>query len=91
MQVLLRLPRQHPLAAVDAPRMYCNIDGQVSLEASRMRDDIPGYLVHHGLTVDYREPYSFYLGCIQLVLQEGDYFIGVADPRRDGAARGPAG
>ena len=32
---------------------------------------------------------SFYLGCVQMVLNENDEFIGVADPRRDGSAGGP--
>jgi gamma-glutamyltranspeptidase/glutathione hydrolase len=89
LQVLLRLRRQEPLEAVDAPRLYCNIRGKVSLEASRMRSDIPEFLEKHGFEIDIRDPYSFYLGCIQLVMREGSDFIGVADPRRDGAAGGP--
>jgi gamma-glutamyltranspeptidase/glutathione hydrolase len=89
LQVLLRLRRQEPLEAVDAPRLYCNIRGKVSLEASRMRSDIPEFLEKHGFEIDIRDPYSFYLGCIQLVMREGSDFVGVADPRRDGAAGGP--
>jgi gamma-glutamyltranspeptidase/glutathione hydrolase len=54
-----------------------------------MRNDIPAALEKHGFTVDLRTPYSFYLGCVQLVLHEKDEFIGVADPRRDGSAGGP--
>jgi gamma-glutamyltranspeptidase/glutathione hydrolase len=54
-----------------------------------MRDDIPGHLEKRGYTVDMRDPYSFYLGCVQLVVQEKGEFIGVADPRRDGSAAGP--
>ncbi len=88
-QVLLRLHRQTPLQAVDAPRLYCNLKGQVSVEASRMSDDIPILLEKNGFTVDVRDPYSFYLGCVQLVMCEGDSYVGVADPRRDGAAGGP--
>ncbi len=89
LQVMLRLLKQPPLEAVDAPRFYCNIKGKVSLEASRMRSDIPEFLEQNGLTIDVRDPYSFYLGCVQLVIHEGDEFIGVADPRRDGGAGGP--
>jgi gamma-glutamyltranspeptidase/glutathione hydrolase len=88
-QVLLRLDRQSPFQAVDAPRLHCSLDGEVSLEASRMRDDIPSALEHNGFKVDTRDPYSFYLGSIQLVIRDGDNFIGVADPRRDGSAKGP--
>jgi gamma-glutamyltranspeptidase / glutathione hydrolase len=91
LQVLLRLERgAAPLDAVEAPRLHCSVDGKVALEAARMRDDIPLLLARHGFDIDPRDPYSFYLGCVQLVLRENDDFIGVADPRRDGSARGPA-
>ncbi|MFC1605032.1 gamma-glutamyltransferase [Planctomycetota bacterium] len=88
-QVILRLRRQSPYAAVDAPRLHCSFDGVVSLESPRMRDDIPASLEQHGFRIKPRDPYSFYLGCVQMVMREGDEFIGVADPRRDGSARGP--
>jgi gamma-glutamyltranspeptidase/glutathione hydrolase len=89
LQVLLRLGRHSPFEAVDAPRLHCSIDGVVSLEASRMRDDIPDALERYGFRVQERDPYAFYLGCVQLVLRERQGWIGVADPRRDGAASGP--
>lgn len=89
LQVLLRLNYQSPYDAVAAPRLHCSVGGRVSMEASRMRDDIPLLLEKHGYNVDFRDPYSFYLGCVQLVLHENDEFIGVADPRRDGSAGGP--
>jgi len=89
LQVLLRLQRLPPLAAVDAPRLHCSLQGKVSIEASRMRDDVPRALERHGYQVDRRDAYSFYMGCVQLVLRERTEFVGVADPRRDGAAAGP--
>jgi gamma-glutamyltranspeptidase/glutathione hydrolase len=89
-QVLLRLQWMSPLAAVDAPRLHCSLRGKVSLEATRMRDDIPVALRRHGYEIDRRDPYSFFLGCVQLVAREGAEFIGVADPRRDGSAAGPS-
>jgi gamma-glutamyltranspeptidase/glutathione hydrolase len=89
LQVLLRLGSHTPYEAVDAPRLHCSIDGVVSLEASRMRDDIPEALQRHGFSVRERDPYAFYLGCVQLVLRDRRGWIGVADPRRDGAASGP--
>ena len=88
LQVLLRLRHQAPLDAVSAPRMHCGIDGVVSLEITRMRDDIPKALRRRGFTIRPRDPYSFYLGCVQLVMHENKTFIGVADPRRDGSAAG---
>ena len=90
LQVLLRLRHMPPLAAVDAPRLHCNLKGTVALEASRMRDDIPAALERHGFEVDSRDSHSFYLGCVQLVMRERKEFIGVADPRRDGSAGGPS-
>ena len=89
MQVLLRLSKQSPYDAVAAPRLHCSLDGTVSLEASRMRSDIPRTLAEHGFIIRERDAYSFYLGCVQLVLRERGTFVGVADPRRDGSAGGP--
>ncbi|WP_300673762.1 gamma-glutamyltransferase [Desulfoluna sp.] len=90
LQVLLRLFRgDTPYNAVEAPRMHCSIGGKVSMEGTRMRNDIAPLLSRHGFDVHIRDPYSFYLGCVQLVMQTEDGFMGVADPRRDGSAEGP--
>jgi gamma-glutamyltranspeptidase/glutathione hydrolase len=90
LQVLLRLERgAKPFDAVAAPRLHCSIKGKVALEATRMRDDIPPLLRRHGFEIDVRDPHSFYLGCVQLVLRQNGEFLGVADPRRDGSAAGP--
>jgi len=89
LQVLLRLGSHTPFEAVDAPRLHANLDGRVSLEASRFRDDVPPLLERHGFTIDARDPYSFYMGSVQLVMRTREGLVGVADPRRDGAAAGP--
>ena len=89
LQVLLRLRNSAPLAAVAAPRLHCSLDGVVSVEASRMATDVLAALADAGFELNRREPYSFYLGCVQLVVNEGGRLVGVADPRRDGAADGP--
>lgn len=90
LQVLLRIEQgATPFDAVEAPRLHCAISGKVSLEATRMRDDIPSALEQYGFRIDIRDPYSFYLGSVQLVMKENEEFIGVADPRRDGSAGGP--
>lgn len=88
-QVLLRLDKQGAYEAVEAPRLHCSVKGRVSLEATRMRDDIVQALEKRGFEIDVRDPYSFYLGCVQLVMRtrRGE-LLGVADPRRDGAAQG---
>lgn len=89
LQVLMRLGHMSPLDAVAAPRLHCRINGEVSLEMTRMRSDIPEALSKRGFSIKQRDPFSFYLGCVQLVLSEKGTFIGVADPRRDGSAAGP--
>lgn len=89
LQVLVRLARLSPLAAVEAPRLHCSLDGVVSLEAPRFSSDVAEALSERGFELDRREAYAFYLGCVQLVLRRGATFVGVADPRRDGAAAGP--
>ncbi len=91
LQVLVRLENQNPLDAVTAPRMHCSIRGEVAIEASRMRDDIPDALRRYGFGVEERKPFSFYLGCVQLVQREKTLLKGAADPRRDGSAGGPSG
>lgn len=89
MQILLRLAKQAPFDAVAAPRLHCSLEGLVSLEASRMRSDIPPALEAQGFQTKARDAYSFYMGCVQLVCRERNIFTGVADPRRDGSAGGP--
>ncbi|MGC9327022.1 MAG: gamma-glutamyltransferase, partial [Candidatus Hinthialibacter sp.] len=89
LQVLLRLEKQSPMDAVTAPRLHCSLKGVVHLEASRMRSDIPHALKKRGFEIVEREPFSFYLGCVQMVLRDKDLFTGVADLRRDGSAGGP--
>lgn len=89
LQVLLRLRRSAALEAVAAPRLHCSLDGVVSVEASRMATDVLAALADAGFELNRREPYSFYMGCVQMVMSEGGRLIGVADPRRDGAAGGP--
>ena len=89
LQILIRLARQSPFDAVAAPRLHCSFDGKVSSEAAYMRDDIPKILKKRGFKINVRQPMSFYLGCVQMVMNDGNEFIGVADPRRDGSAGGP--
>ena len=89
LQVLIRLREASPLAAVDAPRLHCSLHGVASVEAARVSTDVLEALQRHGFEVDRRDAYSFYLGCVQLVMNDGGRLIGVADPRRDGAADGP--
>lgn len=91
-QVLLRLEMgATPYDAVQAPRMHASAKGRVSLEITRMRNDIPQILEKQGFEIDPRDPYSFYMGSVQMVTRDpkSGELIGIADPRRDGSAGGP--
>jgi gamma-glutamyltranspeptidase/glutathione hydrolase len=88
-QVLLRMEHQEPLHAVAAPRLHGALDGSVSVERERMRLEVLDHLEALELELVDRGNWSFFMGSVQLVLLDGDGFIGVADPRRDGAAEGP--
>lgn len=89
-QVLIRLEKGYSLyEAIEAPRLHCSLDGTVSIESSRMHPDIPNALSEAGYDVNERDPYAFYMGCVQAVMRDGRHYHGAADPRRDGAAGGP--
>jgi len=76
--------------AIIAPRLHCSLGGRISLEAGRFSPGLIEFLKKKGYRIDQREPFAFYLGCIQAVLkrQTGPGFQGAADIRRDGIARG---
>lgn len=91
LQVLPRLRAgMSPCEAVEAPRPRCSPNGRVSLEAARMRSDLPARLRSPGFEVDIGDAFAFHRGCVRMAVGERDGCIGVADPRRDGSARGPA-
>jgi gamma-glutamyltranspeptidase/glutathione hydrolase len=77
--------------AVVEPRLHCSIGGTISMELDRFEPEVGEYLKDLGYKIRPREPYAFYLGCIQATLkrQTGPGFQGVADIRRDGTAAGP--
>lgn len=78
--------------AADEPRIHCSIGGKLTYEADRIAPEVVAYLDRLGYKLTPREPYAFYLGCVQAVLkrQTAAGFQGVADPRRDGTAAGPS-
>jgi gamma-glutamyltranspeptidase/glutathione hydrolase len=78
--------------AAGEARIHCSIGGRLSYEEGRIEPEVVAHLERLGYKVTPREPYSFYLGCLQAVLmrQTGAGFQGVADPRREGTAGGPS-
>lgn len=87
-QVLVRLHDHDPLRAVAAPRLHGALDGSVSLEQDRIQPAVVSRLKSQGFPLKDRGPWSFFMGCVQLVAREDGYLVGVADPRRDGSAEG---
>jgi gamma-glutamyltranspeptidase/glutathione hydrolase len=78
--------------AVAAPRLHAGKAGRIQIEKKRFDSRVLAALGEAGFSIKRRGAYSFYLGCvqaIQLPRTGRDEFFGVADPRRDGDARGP--
>lgn len=93
-QVISRLvDSQMDLAsAIAAPRFHASHTGLLPIEKKRFDPKVLEALSQTGFEIKRRGAYSFYLGCVQgvtLPQNEGELFYGVADPRRDGTARGP--
>lgn len=79
-------------SAIAAPRFHASHTGQLVIEKKRFNPQILDVLFQTGFEIKHRGAYSFHLGCVQgveLPQSEGELFYGVADPRRDGTARGP--
>lgn len=88
-EVLLRLRDSPPFEAVDAPRLHCTPERHVLWEEARFPEGFRDALVERGFTVEALDPYSYKMGGLQLVVRQDGQCIGVADPRRDGAAAVP--
>ncbi|MDQ0254173.1 gamma-glutamyltranspeptidase/glutathione hydrolase [Evansella vedderi] len=94
-QVITRLiDKQEGLnRAIEAPRFHSSDTGELQIEEKRYDQEVIKALNSTGFKLKNRGPYSFYLGCvqgIQIPLKKGESFYGVADPRRDGTAKGPS-
>jgi len=89
-EVLLRLRRDSPFDAVHGPRLHCSARRHVLWEEERFPAGSREALLDGGFTPESLGPYSFQVGGLQLVTRAGGALVGVAEPRRDGAACGPA-
>lgn len=88
-EVLVRLRNHTPFEAVRAPRLHCTPESEVLLEADRFSPECVSVLPERGFKIRQLDPYAFAMGGLQLVVREDDGFVGVGEPRRDGAAAGP--
>ncbi len=94
-QVISRVidAQQDLFTAIEAPRLHAGVKGTVMIEKRNYTTHVVDRLQKAGFEVHRRGAYSFYLGCVQAIgfPEDGDKdFTGVADPRRDGSARGPS-
>jgi len=90
-QVLARMQTQSPFDAVKAPRLHCTPEGRVTCEAQRFDPAILEHLSTRGFeVVAYEEAWAFSAGGLHLAGVTRGTPWGVADPRRDGLAAGPA-
>jgi gamma-glutamyltranspeptidase/glutathione hydrolase len=87
-QVLVRLRRQSPFAAVLAPRIHATPDGVLMYE-DRLDASVLEGLRREGFQPEPHGPYSFRFGGLNLITSEEGRFVGVAEPRRDGTASPP--
>ncbi|ABR49864.1 gamma-glutamyltransferase [Alkaliphilus metalliredigens QYMF] len=79
-------------SAIAAPRFHSSHAGVLQIEKSRFDPKVLETLEQTGFSIKNRGAYSFYLGCVQgisIPQGQGELFCGVADPRRDGTAKGP--
>ncbi|SDO56388.1 gamma-glutamyltransferase family protein [Alkalicoccus daliensis] len=93
-QVITRLVDQGESleAAIAAPRFHASDAGELMIEKERFSMEVNQALRLASFKITKRDPYSFYLGCVQGVqmpVRWLEQFQGVADPRRDGTAQGP--
>ena len=79
---------QNPQAMIDAPRfMVSPIDSVVKLEA-HMPTAVAEGLRARGHSVEVHAMGHLDFGAAQIVLREGDHYVGASDGRRDGQAVG---
>ncbi len=93
-QVITRVVDHHLSLeeAIAAPRFHASGNGTLLIELKRFSSDVIDVLEQSRFVVKKRGAYSFYLGCVQGVQAPAPgetQYIGVADPRRDGRAKGP--
>lgn len=94
-QVILRYldGKQDLSKAIEEPRFHTSDLKKMQLEKKRFSKEIENTFEETGFDIRLRGSYSFYLGCVQGIelphKQNGYQFYGVADPRRDGSAKGP--
>lgn len=88
--VLTRLRRQSPFRAVAAPRLHCSATGVLMFEAERFSPPTATALRSAFGRQRTWDSWAFEAGGLQLIVRDENLLHGVADPRRDGWAAGPA-
>jgi gamma-glutamyltranspeptidase / glutathione hydrolase len=77
-----------PIDAIRMPRLFPFATSPVLHLEHGFSGDIQKRARSSGYQPVSRDPFSLYFGGVHLIEQRDGYYIGVADPRRDGEARG---
>ena len=88
-ETLVRLQYKTPFEAVSAPRLHCTPEGEVLIEAERFSPEAVDLLKQSGFQIRALDAWSFSTGGLKLITFDGEQYVGVGEPRRDGAAAGP--
>lgn len=89
-QVLARLEAgQDPFAAVHAPRLHATPESVLLIERERFDARVIDDLEGRGYAVQDVGAYAYKFGGLHLVARRNGRWVGVAEPRRDGAAAAP--
>lgn len=94
-QVLIRYidGKQNLTEAIEKPRFHTSDQKKMQMEKRRFPKEVKSTFEETGFDLRMRGSYSFYLGCVQAIelpqKKNNNQFYGVADPRRDGSAKGP--
>jgi gamma-glutamyltranspeptidase/glutathione hydrolase len=88
-ETLVRLQYKTPFESVSAPRLHCTPEGEILIEAERFSPETLDLLKGSGFLINPLDAWSFSTGGLQLIVFDGKTYVGVGEPRRDGAAAGP--
>ena len=85
----LHLRSRSPFESVAAPRLHATPESLCLVEGDRVDPAHQAALEREGFELERLDEYAFKMGGLHLALRNGDTYVGVADPRRDGAAFAP--
>lgn len=74
--------------AIDAPRIHVTLSGRPMVEKRIASEELEQKLHARFRPSQVKAERSYSMGAVQAIARTGDQWVGAADPRREGAARG---